>query len=743
MRKVFLVKIFLVLLIANLVIIGNDKSQRMQKFEEAGIQQEQLIKVDFEIRNLIYSNLVSKKQFNLKKDIDNHAEAMAANYVSAFIKSSSPELTKAEIEQNGGKVSNIISDILVAELPVDKLSDIVFNDEIKRVEASQFREPLLDKSLQSINVDKIHLGTGLPKAYKGEGVVVGVLDSGIDWTHPAFSNDNGNRILYLWDMSDDTNPPDGYTHGTEYTKSDLDQFNSNQVDDNGHGTHVASTAAGNANGEDYPLDGVAPHADIIFVKGFRAGEGFDDADIVRGCTYIFDKAEAMGKPAVINLSLGGVDGSQGTSLYEQALTNLTGPGKLIAAAAGNEGTDYLHLQYQMTGSTFPERTTTYWRINESDQAENALILGYPLGEDFNIGVQALDLTSQALVHQSSPVGHNNEITEFMIIEGDTLAGITISGMPDSDEENFFGVQFEYEAGTDFSNYLFTLYTYGSTMFNAWIINGVFGSDTDASLKLIGGDTRMTINSPSSAFNVFSVGAFTTSMNWTDIDGNPITDNSLGAIGDRAYFSSLGPLRDGRIKPDFSAPGHWIAAAHSKDAAAEREYLSNDKIIYQQGTSMATPHFAGVLALLLEQKPDLTYEEAYSVLQNSSVVDDLTGSVPNNEFGHGKIDAYAALQQLVTTVEEEVVLPAEFALLQNYPNPFNPATTVTYSIPTKNHVTIKVYDVLGNEVATLVNAEKPAGNHNVEFDANNFSSGLYFYRINAGNFNEVKKMMLLK
>ncbi|MHB1688059.1 MAG: T9SS type A sorting domain-containing protein [Ignavibacteriaceae bacterium] len=81
--------------------------------------------------------------------------------------------------------------------------------------------------------------------------------------------------------------------------------------------------------------------------------------------------------------------------------------------------------------------------------------------------------------------------------------------------------------------------------------------------------------------------------------------------------------------------------------------------------------------------------------------------------------------------------------QNYPNPFNPATTISYSIPVRNFVTLKVYDLFGKEVATLVNEEKNAGNYKIEFNGNKLSSGVYFYRIQTGNFAETKKLILLK
>ena len=103
-----------------------------------------------------------------------------------------------------------------------------------------------------------------------------------------------------------------------------------------------------------------------------------------------------------------------------------------------------------------------------------------------------------------------------------------------------------------------------------------------------------------------------------------------------------------------------------------------------------------------------------------------------------------LNKLITDVEEkEDITPTKFELSQNYPNPFNPSTIISYSVPTSGYVSLKVYDILGNEVSELVSENKSPGNYSVEFNADDLSSGIYFYSLQSRNFNQVRKMMLIK
>ena len=125
--------------------------------------------------------------------------------------------------------------------------------------------------------------------------------------------------------------------------------------------------------------------------------------------------------------------------------------------------------------------------------------------------------------------------------------------------------------------------------------------------------------------------------------------------------------------------------------------------------------------------------------------DMNGHLVVGVFGNG---VWRSVNS--TTSVEDFISPMQFQLIQNYPNPFNPKTVIGYRLPVNGNVTLKVYDVIGNEITTLVNEEKPAGEYEVEFDGANLpdgkaglSSGIYFYQLRAGQFVETKKMILLK
>lgn len=115
---------------------------------------------------------------------------------------------------------------------------------------------------------------------------------------------------------------------------------------------------------------------------------------------------------------------------------------------------------------------------------------------------------------------------------------------------------------------------------------------------------------------------------------------------------------------------------------------------------------------------------------------------NNQIVSGFL-ADTLLRGTVVSVAEPGPIPLTYALLQNYPNPFNPVTTIRFTIPEKTHVSLRIYDILGREVALLVNEEKNPGAYDVRFNANQLSSGAYFYSLHAGSFHQLKKLMVLK
>jgi serine protease AprX len=221
----------------------------------------------------------------------------------------------------------------------------------------------------------------------------------------------------------------------------------------------------------------------------------------------------------------------------------------------------------------------------------------------------------------------------------------------------------------------------------------------------------TLNAPADGDSVIAVGSVTSS-------------------GSRSSFSSVGPTVDGRIKPDLMAMGsNDYVACHSNNSC----YTHGD------GTSYSCPLLAGAAALLLEADPNLTPIQLSAVLKNTA---SQSGN-PDNLYGWGIIDTYAALESLVTNSEKNNNFPEDFYVLQNYPNPFNPSTQIRFSVPERSQVKIALYDLLGREISVLFNEEINPGTKEIELNGSNLASGVYLVRMVANNYQKTLKISLLK
>jgi subtilisin family serine protease len=238
-------------------------------------------------------------------------------------------------------------------------------------------------------------------------------------------------------------------------------------------------------------------------------------------------------------------------------------------------------------------------------------------------------------------------------------------------------------------------------------------------------------------------------------------NSL-ILNDISAFSSPGPTRDGRIKPEISAPGQMIAASYSSDASPSSQYsmfksankqfpsayISQDnKHALSQGTSFAAPHVSGTIALILELKPNKTMEQIREAIFSSARSDNFTSD--QNKWGYGKL---ATLNALLTVSVKDFLIANQTIkssqLLQNYPNPFNTETNIVYSIEGNQLVNLAICNQLGQKIKTLVTAQQALGYYKILWDGKNddgehVPSGIYFCRLKTETFSKTKKLILLQ
>ncbi len=673
-------------------------------------------------------------------------------YVEMLLKSNDADLYD-QIESNGGTIMAKVKNIYALKVPADQIVGLVQNSKVTRMQTNRLYELNMNKSRPEIKADKVHAGEGLDMPYKGEGVILGVVDTGIDFNHPDFMGKTGTRILYLWDMADDTdnNPPEGYNWGSEWTRQDIDENPSaiDQLDGDGgggHGTHVTAAAAGGGV-RGTTMKGIAPEADIIFVKGLRTENSsgfFSDGDLIAGCQYIFNKADDLGKPAVINMSIGTPLGPHdGSTLLEQSLSEMVGPGKIICVSAGNSGDLPIHAGADFTSDENIETPIAPFNICDiyprfCPDIENIFVAAADLWYTAEVvdsikiaAYQMSGLSVNYLADITLAVG-DSIYDRTLVNEGDILGYISADARSDNNPENNSGECMVYlsnngDTTVKVGSYVWSITTYnsGGGDLDMWA-----SSPMPAQLpfpgengRVIYGNNAMTVGSPATGKKIISVGSYVTRNQWVDIDDNT-QQKGTAQLNKLSSFSSRGPSRDGRTVPIITAPGEVIMSAFSSHLHEGAGYSRSDVLQgggYQamSGTSMASPHVAGVVALMLQADPDLTFDEIKTIFEETGREDQFTEGLPNRNFGYGKIDALASIDKIITSVEQSVK-KENFRL---YPTPAtNRVVLENSSNEPLNR--IEIYNSFGNKILTKDRTDQRF----IHFETDAFAPGTYFMSI---------------
>ena len=461
----------------------------------------------------------------------------------------------------------------------------------------------------------------------GRGVLIGIVDSGVDYRHPAFLTADGkSRILRLWDQSIPGNPPEGYAIGTEYTNEEINEALSLSVqegrrlvpseDVSGHGTAVLGVAAGSDFSRGAVNRGVAYESDLLVVKmGIPRQDSFPrTTELMQGVDYLVRQAIRLGRSIAINLSFGNNYGShRGDSLLETYLDNVSGMGKnVICVGMGNNGNDALHTGGMLSpgeiqeielgvGAFEPTLNVQLWK-NYEDEME--IYLEHPAGERVGplfetLGAQRWQAgNTKLLIYYGKPAPYH--VTQEIYVDF----------LPQDEKTPYVdsGVWKIILAARNIKNGEYFLWLPGGKTLNP-----------GTAFYLPRPQGTLTI--PATARRVISVGAY-------DARQNTYAD-----------FSGRGCRALPYLKPDLVAPGVDIYAPRSGGGYASFT-----------GTSFSTPFVTGVAALLMEwgitrrKDPYLYGEKLKAYLRRGAKALQGSEKLPNDLIGWGRLCLESSLPE---------------------------------------------------------------------------------------------------
>lgn len=523
----------------------------------------------------------------------------------------------------GGSAKRVAPRTYVGKIPPDMVRYVSNWPNIAYIDGAKRVRRMLDLSRPALSADIVQAGTNnFPQPFRtsglnGDGAYIGIVDTGLYGAHPDFhtGGTGSSRVVHAYTYSSSVDP---------------------LLDVDGHGTHVAGIAAGNGFSSGGTYTGVAPGSALMAGK-----TSFATTDVVAAVQDLVDFAEnrTPPRPVAINLSLGLVTGpNDGTSAFESAINSLAtgapGSRRLVAVAAGNEQDLGEHFR-TVVGESFGSRTISLHLLSTLSSPT------YPQVEIWAHGATRDPDPSKRTEYDEYTVTVAFPGDNVTVPSGRSLTSprgkITVSNRVDTNVPNG-ATHVTVSLDRSLSGLLGTIRFDRTRNGGTGVIDG-YVDRTDG--LFLAAEPTGNIIEPANGDNVVAVGSFETKA----FDGSAVSQ----AI---SSFSSFGPTRDGRLKPDVAAPGEYLYSTRSLDAPALNYagiVSANDNYAIDRGTSMATPHATGVAALVWQSNPTLTGVQMRERLRKTADLPTDGSTPPNTTWGYGKLNALSAVENTVASI----------------------------------------------------------------------------------------------
>lgn len=598
-------------------------------------------KVSSYLRKIILNNPVSPTR-NLSTE---------NKYISALIKFRPSIDIDAIEEKYQCRLLDRINQIYIMQIPVTELAQLSMDEQVLRIESQEIPRLTMNDTPTRLNVDKIWSGQGLSMPFTGKGVVSGIVDIGFDFLHPMFLDNDGNtRVLRYYDVN--KKKQNGIY--AVYDTDDITEIkHSLEAVNQSHGTHVASLMAGSqVKGEKSIYSGIAYGSNIVVSE-----VSLTSADLIYAFSKLYHYADSIRQPCVINFSASAPSFlTESYTLANEAIDGLLGPGHILVSGAGNEGGLYPTLEKPAEMPKVIAKFSKAAEINYGSdyvfscdlvtQNPATMLFGYhtkmdTYSDSLYLSTDTLDLTpKEAIKKECSRFKIKaQKIASSKYFKGSNIYHIEIETNEAYLEPLFSVLNLEIVVT---SNSECLLHVYPPMTFMEANNTGFTADMQNCMLP------KYTIGWPGEIENVICVGSASTKY-LTYYGEYRFYDSPI-----LSKFSSRGPTWDDRIKPDVLAPGDNIFGAYNQynNSLSSDKGTIVDKIIHGNGnnsyiaglsgTSMSSPIVAGIIALWLQAKPDLTPEEIKEVIAKTSSPLDDGKNYPNYDCGYGMIDAYAGL-----------------------------------------------------------------------------------------------------